>query len=526
MLISSIGVLIYWTFLFYLDKLTWYFNLGLGLGAITFLAWLACSYHVKAEENTIGIHYGVNLLFNIYVYLILWQTNMDPTYLMLSILVISISGTTFSHFRWLVSFYTLAAFSTLFLPETQNIETKWFFVIAVFLIGVITGLQFKKRLQSLELLSTTYKRFSQISEGHYGGILIFKENKIIEVNATLKHIFGLEQIIDTQSISLSDLLGPDAHLEIKSIVSKNGETLNHKGELAIQGKFRPTFYVEYSLRKIQMLEGPSVAMFFKDVSELKHSQDIISEQADTLKKVSRLSDLGELSAGIAHEINNPLAIISGMADEILFTLESGDQPDKKQLLFLANKVIQNTERITKIIKGLKTFVRDGSSDPFKPDNIEHILKEAVDICETSLAKQSINLKLSGVKEDTHTMIKCRSVQIEQVLVNIINNAKDAIIEQESPWIEVGLKQTQTKVIVEITDSGYGIPIQEQNRIFDSYYTTKSAGHGTGLGLSIAKQIIEEHDGSIEIDPNSPNTSFVITLPIYKNSKDDELNLKT
>lgn len=525
LLVSSLSVFIYWGFIFYLDKLSWYFNIGLALGLITFFSWLVTNYSKKAYDYIIPVHYCLNLLFNLYMYLLLWQTNMHPTYLVLSVVVISISGSTFSHFKWLCCFYILSFITASFLPQTNPVETKWFFAFSILIIGVITGLQFTKRLKSLELMSTTYKRFNEISEGNYGGILIFKDNSILEVNATLKHIFGLEQGIETSRISVSDLIGTEAFREIREILSSNPSPLEYSGELSVQGKLRPTFYVEYSLRNIEMLEGPAVAMFFKDVSDLKHSQTIISEQASTLKKVSRLSDLGELSAGIAHEINNPLAIISGMADEILYVLECNGEMDKKQLMFLSNKIIQNTERINKIIKGLKTFVRDGSEDPFKDFAVESILKESVEICETALAKQGIELKLKGIKQDSLTMARGRSIQIEQVLVNLINNAKDAILDQDQPWIEVSLEPESDLINIKITDSGYGIPIKEQSKIFDSYYTTKSAGQGTGLGLSIAKQILDEHNGSLEIDSNSPNTCFVIKLPILATKDNKVLNFK-
>jgi signal transduction histidine kinase len=518
MLVTAVCFWSYWFVLIYLEKIEWYYNIAPFIGAYYVCIWLASHFSSKIDDNIQAIHFSHCVLTTSYLFLLLWQTNMDPTFLMLSLLGISVIGGMLADFRYLLGYFSGFFLVSLFLPNTDSPEQKIFFCMSIFAVGIISGIQFKRRLKMLEMLSSDYKRFHEISEGNYGGIIIFHGQEIKELNSTFKNMFAIDQFTSLNDLSISDLFGLDAYNKINEQIISNSTELCHQGEFLIQGRYKNNFYVEYKLKPIEIDGQKLTAMFLKDISDMKLSENIISEQAETLKRVSRLSDLGELSAGIAHEINNPLAIISGMADEVLFQLENDEDIDRSQLKFLGNKIIQNTERISKIIKGLRAFVRDGSTDPFREEKLSKILQESIDICQTSLAKKNIELRYNKEHLAKDILISCRAIQLEQVIVNIINNAKDAICDQEHAWIEIDSSLEKDFCEITITDSGSGIPFPVQKKIFDTYYTTKSAGRGTGLGLSIARQIIEEHNGSISLDAHHHNTRFIIRIPSAKNLK--------
>jgi PAS domain S-box-containing protein len=224
---------------------------------------------------------------------------------------------------------------------------------------------------------------------------------------------------------------------------------------------------------------------------------------------SRMAVLGEMAGGIAHEINNPLAIISGYSERLKRLLSRGQLTEEA-----VNKVVTNidqtVDRITFIIKGLKAFARDGDNDPFLPNFVNKIVKDTLPFAEGKLAKNQTFLKQEPISDSI--IIECRPVQISQVILNLINNACDAIQNLEERWVEVRVDELETEVNIKITDSGGGIPKHIAEKIMQPFFTTKEVGKGTGLGLSISKSIIEGHGGVFYLDDKCPNTRFVLRLP--------------
>ena len=135
----------------------------------------------------------------------------------------------------------------------------------------------------------------------------------------------------------------------------------------------------------------------------------------------------------------------------------------------------------------------------------------------AFAKQNINIELINFDQTAPLLVKCRAVQIEQVLVNILNNAKDALKVVEKPNIEIELDYNKDWVEIHISDNGKGISKSLKKKVFESYFTTKAPGIGTGLGLSIAKQIIDAHQGKIHLSSTKKRTTFTIQLPRYYQS---------
>jgi signal transduction histidine kinase len=224
---------------------------------------------------------------------------------------------------------------------------------------------------------------------------------------------------------------------------------------------------------------------------------------------SRMAVLGEMAGGIAHEINNPLAIISGYAERLRRLLSRG-QLTEEAVNKVVNNIEQTVDRITFIIKGLKSFARDGDNDPFVPNFLSKILKDTIPFAEQKLAKNQIFLRLEPISDDI--IIECRPVQISQVILNLINNACDAIQNLEDRWVEVKVEDYENEVRIIIIDSGSGIPKELAEKIMQAFFTTKEAGKGTGLGLSISKSIIESHGGVFYLDEYHKNTCFILRLP--------------
>ena len=240
----------------------------------------------------------------------------------------------------------------------------------------------------------------------------------------------------------------------------------------------------------------------------KLQQDLEDEKLRAVHS-SKMASLGEMAGGVSHEINNPLSIIEGNAAKIIRVLEK-ETLDIEELKKAAGKIETTTERIAKIIRGLRSFSRDGAKDPFIPTTIQSLIDETLSFCEARLTNHRIQLKINPF--DPELKIDCRGVQLSQVILNLINNSSDAIQSLSNPWIQLNVQDLGASIEISVTDSGKGIPTEVAEKIMQPFFTTKGIGKGTGLGLSINKGIIESHQGKFYLDTDCPNTRFVIELP--------------
>lgn len=249
----------------------------------------------------------------------------------------------------------------------------------------------------------------------------------------------------------------------------------------------------------------------------EQNRQVIDQQRAVLHQSSKMASLGEMAGGISHEINNPLAIIEGNAAKINRLLDENNF-NVDDLKKAALKIEKTTERIAKIITGLKSFARDGDNDPFSFATVKSIVDDTLSFCEARLANNLIQVKINAF--DPNLKMECRGVQISQVLLNLVSNSSDAISGTEKPWIEIQVTDLGERVQIAVIDSGKGIPIEIANKILQPFFTTKPVGKGTGLGLSITKGIIESHHGRFFLDQECINTKFVIELPkrIAKSNK--------
>lgn len=249
---------------------------------------------------------------------------------------------------------------------------------------------------------------------------------------------------------------------------------------------------------------------FEDLTEYVAMQADIENKRRQAIQNSKLTALGELAAGIAHEINNPLTIISSVAGLLPKCLN-----DPEKLKSRAESIEKSCTRIAKIVSGLKKFSRSGDSLEMKPHKFADIGKEVLVLSELKTKRENTAITFSC---NTEAEIFCNDVEIEQVLINLINNAVDAIRDKAERWIKIAAREENGSVVVSVTDSGNGIPEKVQKRLFEPFFTTKEVGKGTGLGLSISRGILEDHKATIQILNDSPHTCFEIRFPKHQASE--------
>lgn len=276
-------------------------------------------------------------------------------------------------------------------------------------------------------------------------------------------------------------------------------------------------YFVYQLRQFRAYRKDLVKLFTYQIEletknqELRESKDVIVDQTVKLVHASRLAVLGEMSAGIAHEINNPLTIISSCA-QMLTRFSRSEKMDQEALQRYTEKISKSVMRISSIVKGLKHFANQSDRVPKGKVFITDILNETTPFCLEHLNALGISLRVENVPD---IEIYCRSVQISQVLINLLKNASDAVaLEQnkDERWISIGFKHDHQYVYFLVSNGGKKITKDISERIFNPFFTTK--GNGTGLGLSISHTIMKDHDGDLYFDfDNYPKTTFIIKHPI-------------
>jgi signal transduction histidine kinase len=251
-----------------------------------------------------------------------------------------------------------------------------------------------------------------------------------------------------------------------------------------------------------------------EIGDLASSFDImianLQDRTTELVQSEKLSAVGQLAAGIAHDVKNPLAVIQGLAEEL-----QEDVASDPEIVAHLNVIRDNAHRADTIVSDLMTFARQSAFE-MKNANIVDTVKGAVRLTDYLARKSSVFVEVDTSAEEI--ILPYAHQQIEQVLINLFQNAIQAMpnggnlkatIEHDNKWVSI---------IVE--DTGQGIPKENLQRIFDPFFTTKPEGEGTGLGLSVSYGIIKKHRGDIRVASTvGKGTTFIITLPLDRNQSD-------
>lgn len=275
-----------------------------------------------------------------------------------------------------------------------------------------------------------------------------------------------------------------------------------------------------------------LSIYFQDMTDAKQAQETQSaserrirrllEEADRrneelrtkqeqLIQTAKLASLGELTTDVAHELNNPLNNIGLFIGNMMERWERQPVPGMERYGKDLTRVLQQIHKASAIVDHLRTFGRGATAEKI-PLSVNHVIRVALSLVEEQLRLRDVTVTLELAPDDPH--ICGNAIQLEQVFINLLNNAKDAIGTATTKRITIWTMVQDRTVLMTVHDTGVGMDPDVQGRIFDPFYTTKPVGQGTGLGLSITYGIIQDHQGTVGVQ-SAPGqgATFALTFPL-------------
>lgn len=278
------------------------------------------------------------------------------------------------------------------------------------------------------------------------------------------------------------------------------------------GKEDRSFYVDINLTDSDYQVGPKVilAMVIDVTERIEAEQQVI--------QANKMATLGEMATGVAHELNQPLSVIQMISNLFARKLDRGALPDQETLSDVSSKLRSNVERASKIINHMREFGRKSALE-VSSVQLNDVILRSLDFFSQQLRLRDIEVILE--LEEKIPSIMADPNRLEQVFINLLTNARDAIEEKSlrdpssrgDKQITIRTRFNRRYVFAEVCDSGIGIPKELTNKIFEPFFTTKTVGKGTGLGLSISYRIISEYGGTIHaVSKEEKGACFDIRFP--------------
>lgn len=385
------------------------------------------------------------------------------------------------------------------------------------MVGTMTDITVWKNTEAE--LKNQKNKLNSIFEGSSDALMLLdEEGHFFDCNFQTLKLFGLktkEEFFHYLPSDLSPEEQPDgkkSSTKARYEISKAFRLGSNRFEWIHKRTTGEDFTAEVLLTAFNYAGKKVVQACVRDITEQKLAEKALSTQREKLVASAKMSSLGEMAGGIAHEINNPLAIIIGKTTQLKRRMkDESTYPNAHDLSEGLSVIEVTSRRISSIIKGLSAFSRNTENDSMERILVPMLIQDTLEISKERFRFHSIDLRFD-LADSEKTYVNGRAAQLLQVLLNLLNNAYDAVESLPVRWVEIHTETTDSVCRITVTDSGSGIAPEILDKIMSPFFSTKSVGKGTGLGLSISKGIIEDHKGQFYYDRTSQNTRFVIELP--------------
>jgi len=344
---------------------------------------------------------------------------------------------------------------------------------------------------------------------------------------------------DSRYVSVNEHYAQDLHLAPEQVVGKDDHAFfpselaaKYRGddqrlmETGASEEFDEEYRNRGQLRFIHTIKTPvrdadgqvtGILGIFSDITERKRLETERLELEAQMRQQQRLESIGTLAGGVAHEINNPINGIMNYAQIIQDRL-----PPESPLSEYTREILHETQRVATIVRNLLTFSRDDRQTS-SPARVADVIEGALSLIRTVIRHDQIRLAVTIV--DDLPELPCRSQQLQQVLMNLMTNARDALNERYpnhdpdkilSVSAQPLSREGKRWIRITVEDHGVGITPEVRERMFDPFFTTKPRDRGTGLGLAISHGIVKEHDGRINVESEPGKfTRMLVDLPVER-----------
>ncbi len=380
--------------------------------------------------------------------------------------------------------------------------------VATFIV-VAAMILFFARLRFAEYKSVieSAESYEAVLEKSLVGVVLYREDSVLFMNASARNLLGYEGFdLSNGTLSVWSLFDPEDHARIKSLTVDRdlGKPVDLHYECRLTTLAGESIWAEVVSFVVHYGGRSAVLINVKDITEQKSAQEQLIHS-------TRLAELGEMAASIAHEINQPLTGIRNYARNVTYMLENSVGKPQERLESL-QKISEQVDRAARIITQMRDLTRRADREFILLD-INDAVRETLDFLAHQFKLYEIRVK-TDLADDLPRVLGDR-VRLEQVLLNIMTNARQSMEEVDDRRLEIctALDMRANGVLIEISDTGKGFTHADKDRIFTPFYSTKKPGEGTGLGLSISLSIIEQHSGTIEAWGGTGNGArFTIRLP--------------
>ncbi len=478
------------------------------VGIILLLAAVSTRFFSYKERFIEDVFLMCALLMTLNYFYITYVCGMDESHLYCTNVLIAAIIVSLDSMRGLVVYSVVCLITGTLLPmfATQHFS-KLIYLGGLYTTISVLYFPLMGRIKNLKLLTAIQKRLTDAqSMAHIGNF---------EYNVKTKEIYSSQESLRLMGIIGDEHTNIFQHDEVSAAIDYFANSENKESEYKI---FKTVLTAAGAERQLHFhfycendLEGHLLTLkcLISDITETVKAEKLLALQQEKLFNSSKMTALGEMAGGIAHEINNPLAVIHGRAGQLKEMAQQGDI-SKETVVKFAEKIEITATRIAKIVKSLRTFARDGDDDYFHSAPLKTIVSDTLELCQERFRNHNIQLLISDIPP--HLAVECKSVQISQVLINLLSNAHDAVEGVSDKWVRLDVFEEQARVELHVQDSGPGIPANLRDKLFQPFYTSKEVGKGIGMGLTVCKGLVEGHGGTLNVDLSGPNTKFVVSIP--------------
>jgi len=403
-------------------------------------------------------------------------------------------------------------------------------LVFIFPVALLAGELGEKGRAARAAWVACEEKYRQLVEKSLAGIFLYRDDRILYANSRFKEIVGHipEEVIGRP---FWEFVYEEDQPKVRELVAKReieGLTDLHY-ECRIVAKDGRIVWVEVVSSPADYEGKPAVLVSVYNITARKEIEEqrrelskLARKQEEQLVHSTRLAEMGEMAAGVAHELNQPLTGIKNFAKNAMYMLEEGTgnvEEVKENLRLISSQV----DRAAKIISQMRELARR-TERHFAPVDVNNTLRESVEFVMPQLKLSGVEMKFS-LAPDLPQVMGDR-IRLEQVFLNLLTNARHAMEETSERRLEVRTRYepgAPWPVVIEIADTGKGFAPDVAEKLFTPFFSTKKASHGTGLGLSISLSIIKDHKGAIEAaGAQGKGATFTVRLPVAQGADGQRL----